>query len=232
LEELEELAKLLLCQEISLRLGIEIVKMVCIRGKEPTVHMTTADGVVEFDNIEKLITFRLLERAIAAQTMRIINKFKAKEWEMFRQKLLDACINREATDDEQFEGGSRNDILDYLTETDFIAAIEGQRIQDQKKPMVVDGRITVTSTDFANYLEKTKGRKTSARSAASMLNVVGARRTERLRSSQYASQTRWALPVPTLDKAGFDPRAIKPTLYIGGEPGGDDEAQGQHGVIQ
>lgn len=231
LEELEDLAKLLLCQEISLRLGIEIVKMVCIRGKEPTVHMTTADGVVEFDNIEKLITFRLLERAIAAQTMRIINKFKAKEWEMFRQKLLDACINREATDDEQFEGGSRNDILDYLTETDFIAAIEGQRIQDQKKPMVVEGRITVTSTDFANYLEKTKGRKTSARSAASMLNVVGARRTERLRSSQYASQTRWALPLPS-DKAGFDPRAIKPTLYIGGGPGDDSEAPGQHGVIQ
>jgi len=118
-------------------------------------------------------------------------------------------------EDEQFEGGARNDILDYLTETDFIAAIEGQRIQDQKKPMIVVGRISVASSDFASYLEKTKGRKTSPKAAASMLNVVGASKTQRLRSSKYASQTRWALPLPLLDRPGFDPREIKPSLYIG-----------------
>jgi len=227
-EEAEERAKLLLCQEISLLLGIEVVKMVCIHGKDPTFHMHTADGVVEFDKVAKLITFRLLEDAIAGQTLRIINRFKAKEWEAFRQKLLSACIVRETTDDEQFEGGARNDILDYLTETDFIPAIEGQRIQDQKKPMILDGKITIASPDLAAYLDKTKGRKTSAKYAASMLNVVGARKTDRLRSSQYASQTRWALPLPMPDRAGFDPRAIKPTLYIG-EPAGEPD---QHGAIQ
>jgi len=227
-EEAEERAKLLLCQEISLLLGIEVVKMVCIHGKDPTFHMHTADGVVEFDKVAKLITFRLLEDAIAGQTLRIINRFKAKEWEAFRQKLLSACIVRETTDDEQFEGGARNDILDYLTETDFIPAIEGQRIQDQKKPMILDGKITIASPDLAAYLDKTKGRKTSAKYAASMLNVVGARRTERLRSSQYASQTRWALPLPMPDRAGFDPRAIKPSFYIG-EPAGEPD---QHGAIQ
>jgi len=61
-----------------------------------------------------------------------------------------------------------------------------------------------------------------------MLNVVGARKTDRLRSSQYASQTRWALPLPMPDRAGFDPRAIKPTLYFG-EPAGEPD---QHGAIQ
>ena len=62
-EDAEERAKLLLCQEISLLLGIEVVKMVCIHGKDPTFHMHTADGVVEFDKVAKLITFRLLEDA-------------------------------------------------------------------------------------------------------------------------------------------------------------------------
>jgi hypothetical protein len=227
-EEAEERAKLLLCQEISLLLGIEVVKMVCVQGKDPTFHMHTADGVVEFDNVEKLITFRLLEKTIAAHTLRLINKFKAKEWEAFRQKLLTACIVREATDDEQFEGGARNDILDYLTESDFIGAIEGQRVQDQKKPMIVDGRISIASPDFAAYLEKTKGRKTSPKYAASMLNVVGAQKTQRLRSSQYGSQTRWALPLPAPDRAGFDPRVIKPGISIG-EAGSADN---QHGAIQ
>lgn len=227
-EDAEELAKLLLCHEISLVLGVEVVKMECIKGKDPTFHMRIADGVVEFNDVDQLITYRLLKKKIAAGTLRIINKIKPKEWDAFQQKLLSACIVREATDDEQFEGGARNDILDYLTETDFIPAIEGQRIQDQKKPLILHGKITIASPDLAAYIEKTKGRKTSPKYAASMLNVVGARRTERLRSSQYASQTRWALPLPMPDRAGFDPRAIKPSLYIGESAGEQD----QHGAIQ
>jgi hypothetical protein len=170
--------KLLLCQEISLVLGVEVVKMVCIQGKEPTFHMHTADGVVEFDNIDEADRLRLLEKKIAGQRCESLTS-SSQGVGAFQQKLLDACIVREATDDEQFEGGARNDILDYLTETDFITAIEGQRVQDQKKPMIVDGRITVSSADLASYLEKTKGRKTSPKYAASMLNVVGARKTER-----------------------------------------------------
>ena len=94
--------------------------------------------------------------------------------------------------------------------------------------MILDGKITIASPDLAAYLDKTKGRKTSAKYAASMLNVVGARKTARLRSSQYASQTRWALPLPMPDRAGFDPRAIKPSLYIGESAGEQD----QHGAIQ
>jgi len=96
LEEAEEQAKFLICQQISMVLGIEILKMVCIAGKDPTFHMHTGDGVVEFDVIEKLITFRLLERAIAAKTLQIIHKLKPKEWESLRQTLLRACIVREA----------------------------------------------------------------------------------------------------------------------------------------
>jgi hypothetical protein len=226
-EEILEQSKLLLCHEISLVLGVEVVRMECIKGKEPTFHMRTADGVFEFEDIDELIVYRLLKKKIAQGTLRIINKIKPKEWDAFQQKLLDACIVREATEDEQFEGGARNDILDYLTETEFITAIEGQRVQDQKKPMIVAGRITVSSADLASYLEKTKNRKTSPKKAASMLYVVGARKTERMRSSQYASQTRYALPLATSKDPGFDPRAIKPSLYTGKPPEGETP-----GVVQ
>jgi hypothetical protein len=58
--------------------------------------------------------------------------------------------------------------------------------------------------------------------------VVGAQKTQRLRSSQYGSQTRWALPLPAPDRAGFDPRVIKPGISIG-EAGSADN---QHGAIQ
>jgi hypothetical protein len=211
-EDMDRQRKLLLCQEISLLLGIEVLQMVCIDGKDPSFHMHTADGVVEFASVDRLITYGLLMNAIAAKTRRIINDFKPKAWKAFRQKLLNACFIQESTEEEEFVGGARNDVLDYLTETDFITAIEGQRVQDQRKPMLLDGQIAVSSSDFAAYLEKTKGRKASAKGAASMLGVLGASKTRRLRSSRYASQTRWALPL-----AGFDPAEIKPGLNVADE---------------
>jgi hypothetical protein len=221
-EEMDRQRKLLLCQEISLLLGIEVLQMVCIDGKDPSFHMHTADGVVEFASVDRLITYGPLMNAIAAKTRRIINDFKPKAWKAFRQKLLNACFIQESTEEEEFVGGARNDVLDYLTETDFITAIEGQRVQDQRKPMLLGGQIAVSSSDFAAYLEKTKGRKTSAKGAASMLGVLGASKTQRLRSSHYGSQTRWALP-----RAGFDPAEIKPGLKVA-----DDKTPNDTEVIQ
>jgi len=223
-EPTEDTAKLLLCHDISGILGIEVVTIICIDGKEPTFLMYTSECVVEFDHVDQLITYRLLRSKIAAKSRRIINRIKPKEWDLFCQKLLDAAIIREATEDETFEGGARQDVLDYLDETEFIPSIEGQRVQDQKRPMIVDGRIAISSTDFARYIEKTHNRKTSAKSAAAMLGVLGAVKTRRLRSSKYASQTRWALPLPGPNQLGFDPREIKPSLFtVQGTIARDDE---------
>jgi hypothetical protein len=156
--------------------------------------------------VDRLITYASVRSAIAAKVGQIIPGIKPKEWAQIAQMMLDACFVEECTEEEDFLGAAWSHLFDYLQETDFIPAIEGQRVQDQRKPMIADSRITVCSSDFAAYLNKTKAMNLSTKAAASMLGAVGARRTEKFRRMRVNRQSRWALPLPD-----FDPAEIRPT---------------------
>ena len=208
----EDFAKDAMCEKLSAILGIPILHMVCIDGEEETFHMHTAShGIIVFRTAE-LITFRQFEIKVAGRTRRIPNQLKPKEWVAVKQDLLSACEIKPVPDEERFEGRARRDVLNYLAETEFIQSLEGQTIQDQARPMIYGGQIVVTSTNLAEYLERTKNRKTSPHEAASALVALGAEKTPRLRTSPYGRQVRWALPLPDEKRDGFDPKIIKPGL--------------------
>jgi len=202
-----QFAKAILCQEIGQCLGINLLKMVKFEGKDPTYHIHTDKGIIEVPSIDKLICFASVRSKIAAKIGKLIHHIKPKEWEAIAQKLLDACDVEDCTEEEDFEGSSWWNLYYYLQESKFIAAIEGQRVQDQRLPMVVNGRIVVSSGDFAAYLSKTKGGLFTAKSAASMLGAIGATRSEKFRSSKKYRQIRWVLPLPDFDPANIKPNA-------------------------
>jgi hypothetical protein len=195
--------KAVLCDAISQALGVEILRLVKFTGKEPTYHMELEQGKIEFTSFAKFTDYSSVRNAIGALTNRIIRKMKPKEWDQVAQMMLDACFIEECTEEEEFEGGARVHLLDYLTETDFIPSVEGQRVQDQRRPLIVDGCIAVSSSDFQSYLNKTKGLNLSVKAAASMLGALGAKK-RRLPGASFNRQSRWALP------AEFDPNKIRP----------------------
>jgi hypothetical protein len=211
----EETAKAILCQKISQQLGIEVLRLVQIEGQDPTYHMHTGKGIVEFETVDKFLSYACVRNKVAAKIRVLIRRFKAKEWDVLTQMMLDALTVEECTEEEEFEGSAEAYVRDYLAETDFIPSIENQRIQDQRKPMILDGHIAVCSSDFVSYLEKTRNLKLSTKAAASRLRALGAKATPRLRSSRFRSQSRWALPLPE-----FDPQEIKPGMIAvaGGDP--------------
>jgi hypothetical protein len=204
----DEATKAVMCQTLAARLGVPILRMVKVEGKDPTYHMyvagETGDGIIEFAYIDKLINYAPFRSAIAAKVGRIIPPIKPEEWLRLSQMLLNACFIEECTEEETFEGKARADLIDYLRETDFIPSIEGQRVQDQRRPMITDGCITVCSSDFAVYLNKTKGMGVTPKAAASMLGAIGAKKTDRFRNTRLNRQARWALPLPD-----FDPKEIR-----------------------
>lgn len=208
------MAKAILCQKISTQLGVVVLRLVKFEGKEPTYHMHLEQGIIEFASVDKLISYASVRSAIAAKVGRIIRKIKEKEWEQLSQMLLDACFVEECTEEEEFEGSARCHLLDYLRETDFIPSIEGQRVQEQRRPMIVGGHITVCSSDFAAYLNKTKAMNLSPKAAASMLGALGAKKTDKFRNTRLNRQSRWALPMPA-----FDPQEIKPGVAEPTQPG-------------
>lgn len=56
-------------------------------------------------------------------------------------------------------GCSADYIQHYLSETGFIQSIEGQRVQEQRRPMVIDDRITICASDIQVYVNKTMFQK-------------------------------------------------------------------------
>ncbi|MCC6366885.1 MAG: hypothetical protein IT165_25465 [Bryobacterales bacterium] len=211
------IAKAYLCETVSAALStskfrVQIIRMVKFQGKEPTYHMELIQGKIEFPSFAKFTDYASVRNAIGGLTNGLIRKIKTKEWEPVAQMMLDACFIEECTEEEEFEGGARANVLDYLQETDFIPSIEGQRVQDQRRPMIADGRILVSSSDFKDYLNRTKNLGISGKAAASMLGAIGAKKSPRLRSNKYRSQSRWALP-----PADFNPAEIKPSAVAAGD---------------
>lgn len=190
-------AKALLCEQISKVLGIGVVRIVKITGKEPQYRMELAEGEkIEFSNVGKLISQDCVRLAIAATAGRIIPKIT--KWDRLAQAMLDACIVEAGTEEMEWEGAARMYIQHYLSETGFIQCIEGQRVQEQRRPMVIDGRITICASDIQVYVNKTMFQNLSVKAIAGMLAALGAK-SMRVRGQGFKEQSRWVLPSEEFD---------------------------------
>ena len=186
-------ARAKLCEKVSQVLGIRIVRLIKITGKEPQYRMELAEGKIEFPSVAKLISQEAVRVAIAATVGKLMAKLKPKHWEQLSQMLLDACQVDEGTEEVEWEGAARMYLQHYLSETGFIPSVEDQRIQDQRRPMVIDGKITVCAGDLQVYVNKTTFQALSVKAVAGMLSALGAKST-RHRGARFKEQSRWVLP--------------------------------------
>ena len=186
-------ARAKLCERVSQILGIRVVRLIKITGKDPQYRMELEEGKIEFPSVAKLISQDAVRVAIAATVGKLIVKLKPKHWDQLSQMLLDACQVEEGTEEVEWEGATRMYLQHYLAETGFIPSVEDQRIQDQRRPMVIDGRITVCASDLQVYVNKTTFQTLSVKAVAGMLSALGARST-RHRGAKFKEQSRWVLP--------------------------------------
>jgi hypothetical protein len=199
-------AKAALCESISAGLGIRILRLVKITGKEPTYQVELEHGRIELPNVSGLIEQKSLRLAIASAVNKIIPRIKPRVWERLAQAMLDALIEREGGVETEFEGSMRVSLGHYLTETAFIPGIEGQPSHAIRRPMIIGGQIAVNSVDLQLYLNKTFGQNLSVKAIASMLSAIGAQ-SMRVRGAKIREQGRWLLPVDQFDPADFTAQA-------------------------
>jgi len=199
-------AKAALCESISASLGIRILRLVKITGKDPTYQVELEHGRIELPNVSDLIEQRSLRLAIAGAVNKIIPKIKPKVWDRLAQAMLDALIEREGGVETEFEGAMRVNLGLYLTETAFIPSIEDQPSHAIRRPMILGDQIAVNSVDLQLYLNKTFGQNLSVKAIASMLSAIGAR-SIRVRGAKIREQGRWLLPVDQFDPADFTAQA-------------------------
>jgi hypothetical protein len=198
-------ARALLCQRISEILGVRICRIVKFTGKEPTFHMELEESKIEFPNVGKLISQDSVRLAIAGSIGKLIRKLKPRVWEQLAQVILDACIVEQGGEEIEWEGAARMYVAHYLAETGFIDTLEGQQVQNQRKPTLLDGNVAICASDLQMYVNKTTFQNLSVKAVASMLGVLGGK-SIRVRGAKFKEQSRWILPVDQFDPAEYSPR--------------------------
>jgi hypothetical protein len=180
-----------------------------IDGKDPQYRIELANGrQIEVTSYTKFIDQSSVLALIGAATKRVIPRLKRDVWQRMAQAMLDACYVEEGTDDLGWAAAMRIHLRDYLAHTTFIRAIEDEtRSEDQRKPMVVNGKVTVLAAELQTYVNKTAFQNYSVRAVAGVLSAMGGKPL-RLRGPKY-DQSRWALPLPGFEggrsNPGFDP---------------------------
>ncbi|MGC8731424.1 MAG: hypothetical protein ACP5RC_04115 [Halothiobacillaceae bacterium] len=186
-------AKVALCEYISQVLGVRILRIVKITGKEPTYQLVLENATIELAHVGKLLEQNSIRMAIATATNKLIKRLKPKLWDQLAQTMLDALIEEEGGPETQLEGAMRMYLEQYLTDVAFIPAIEGQPSNALRRPMVLGDQIAVNSADLQLFINKTFVQNLSVKAVASMLAAIGAKNI-RVRSAKNGEQGRWLLP--------------------------------------
>ena len=191
-----------LCHKLSAALGIEILRIVKLTGKEPIYRIELAEGKIEFPNVAKFISQQAIRAAIAAAHGKLIARIRAREWDQIAQMLLSACVEEDGGEELDYEGSARIYVRQYLAENPFIASIADEFPQNQKKPLVRDGRITICALDLQMHINKTTMQTLPVRHVAAMLSAIRAK-SIRVRGTKFAEQSRWELPLGEFDPAEY-----------------------------
>jgi hypothetical protein len=185
--------KALLCDQISIFLGVRVLRLLKIPGSDPVYLMELENGRIKFD-IVRLTTQRRVQLALAAHADRVIPKFKQREWEQISQMMINACTVVDGTDDLQLEGAARIYLHQYLSDVAVLPGVEGVTRRDMLKPVIFKGQVTIHTTDLHSYLGQTRKLSVPVQHLAGMLTALGGREV-RIRGGAYSDQSRWGLPV-------------------------------------
>ncbi|HTU00359.1 MAG TPA: hypothetical protein VMG58_01035, partial [Candidatus Sulfotelmatobacter sp.] len=197
----EDRKRAALCEEISDRLDLKppcrLLRIVMIQGKAPQYRMEFTNRMkLEIPAYSKLVDQGFVLAEIGAQIRRVMDRMKPVLWKQTAQMILDACIVEEGTDEMDWLGSMRQYLQHYLAETNFIRAIEEEpKLQDQRKPMVINGRISLIASELQAYINKTTFQNLSIPKITGALSALGAK-SRRVRGPKFNSQSRWVLPGP------------------------------------
>lgn len=199
------MVKAILCDQISGVLGVRIVRIVKITGKDPTYQVELERNKVELSSVSKLVDQRSLRLAIAGSANHLTPKIKPRQWEQIAQAMLDALTIVDGGEETDLAGSMRIYLDHYLSETSFVDAIENEPIQTQRKPTVYEGRIAISSIDLQQYINKTFNLNLAIKDVTSMLTALGGSST-RVKGSRLRDQCRWLLPVSEFASSDYTDR--------------------------
>jgi hypothetical protein len=188
------IARALLCKQISDLIGVTVLRIVKVTGREPTYRVELEGSKVVFSSVADLVGQRKFRLKIASAVDHLIPQMKPQRWDRFVQMMLSALTVVDGGDEVKLEGEARMYVRRYLSDTPFIDAAAEQSSQTEDKPAVADGSIVIRSHDLQQYINKTWNQNRTLNEVTAMLSALGAI-SDRLKGTKLRDQSRWALPV-------------------------------------
>jgi hypothetical protein len=199
--------KVKLCDQLSTILGVNILRIEKLGGSEPTYFMELDCGCIEFSRVGMLLSAKVVREAIAARTGKLIRKFRTAEWDQIAQMLLNACTEKEATEDLEFKGAARIYLAQYLSENPPFTSVEHLIGANKFSPLIHRGSVAISSTHLQTYLNRTQEQKLSVKRVAAMVAAIGGAAI-RVREHGFREQSRWALPAGDWPPEEYSPEYV------------------------
>lgn len=191
-------------EEISAELGVRVLRILKITGKEPRYVLELEAGKIELPNIKKLLSLAGIRDAIAAQADILIPRIKAGAWDDLTRKILASLTTVEGGEDLTFEGEIASYVDDYLQSTQWIADVSDPKLglSTKRRPMIIDGRAAVMAREVADHVRRNWTAQVTTHQVAAGLIALGAE-SYRLREKRL-EQSRWLLPARRFAVDSYD----------------------------
>jgi hypothetical protein len=118
--------------------------------------------------------------------------------------MLNALTIIDGGDEMDLTGAARIHVEDYLSQAPFLDPLADADRRVGRGPIVIDGEIAISSTDFRLHMIKTSGETYSIPTVVSMLVALGARH-HRSKAGPSRDQSRWLLPAHTFPASSYLP---------------------------
>lgn len=196
---LTDLQKAQVCESLSATLGVKILRIVKIVGKNPTYVVETPQHKVEIEKLQDLISQASLRYAIGAACDKLIRRFRPKEWDKITESIMMCLIHKEGGAELHTGGEMEVFLLDYLTSVSWLQRNDPKHEKStmaRRPTVIIDGGnayVAVSAVDVSLYVGRQFGVKLTPKAVASSMTVLGAR-SYRWRTSASTEQSRWLLP--------------------------------------
>jgi hypothetical protein len=183
----------LLCEQLSKILGIHILRIIKVKGKEATYLIELENATLEASSIKKLIDQQNLRYIIADGVRHLIPKIKPKDWELVAQMILDSLTEVDGSPETDLIAATKLYLDHYLMNTAIVRDIDDLSSLKCFNPIITDGQISICSSELRSHISTCFDQQISHSSLASMLIAIGARTTRLKSRGPIRDQRRWLL---------------------------------------
>lgn len=182
-----------LCHQISQTVGVEIIRILKVKAKDPVYQIELPGHRVEFSGLGRLINQQTFRTTIGAAINALPNKVPAKAWESVTKFMVRAATEIDGGDEADFAGRTRLLIERYLAENEPLAHEDVMQPHLARKPVVIEGQVTICGDDLRAHILRTGSEAIPPAQMASMLIALGAC-SKRFKCGSLRDQSRWVLP--------------------------------------